>query len=625
MLTKLCQPLFTSLYIMPLILQQLPFEIIELVSLNTSTNDLLNVIQVSKSWHAFFHTFLYRSVSINNHEKLHRILSAFLTGDIAGHYVKSLTLLNVELSQQDVINMTKVFSDIDTFHFDWKIWGTLECHFDSDAPISFIHPPQGLPPGIHHVFQHYGSTNLRHLSIDALNHGTTDIWSILSLCPRLKSLKLLNLNHEHIITLGYMETIHQLCPQLTSLVIKCTRSDPNPTLLPQFSENHDPIILSSTLLESFTLSSKYGSAKWSLWLPYFTIKYPYLKHILFKHSGLGRDVCGSELPDRAYAMFIKNCRQLKSMCWNKIIIHQNIGLFQQKQLNLERIEGYEDFCIPRSLENSPFVQPDISNLLTSLTIGKPPTNTTTSQVIRALGQCKKLTHLKIQECSMDLAYGVDEILIHCQKLLSLYIKDVHVNVNDLQVVQASHPLKKLVLKRASFTQDVFKHISKHCLQLDHVDLLGCFQTDRRDQVVIDLTGLNLKVLNIQGLRTRRYYAGCRIRFFAVSTKKDSAWYYMSQYDVRHHCVGQKKYFQKFRNMEFASCFDKLDDRDVHELKSLVTTDTLKAWDIEAAKRHLPHTLGIDQTCWDPENIYYSGFVNIQCQSVESLIINNKSI
>lgn len=460
--------------------------------------------------------------------------------------------------------------------------------------------------------------------MDMLDHSSTDVWSILSLCPRLKSLILHNLNHEHVITLGYLEIIHQLCPQLVSLTIKCTRSDPSPALLPQFSQNDDPIVLRPTLLESFSLSSKSGSAKWPLWLPYFAIKYPHLKHVLFKHSGLGKEAYyGSELPERAYAMFVHCCRNLKTMRWNKILMNQDVKLFSQGRLNLTRVEGYENFCMPGSLTNSPLVQPDLSNILTSLTIGKPPADTSTGQVIRTLGRCKKLYHLKIQECSSDVAYGVDEILLHCGQLLSLYIKDAHVNVKDVQHVIPTHPLKRLVMKRASFTQDVFHVISKQCLVLEHVEIRGSFQTDRRDQVVLDLNQQKLKTLKIQGLRTRRYYAGCRIRFFSMNTKMESGWYYMSEYDVRNHRMGRKKCFQKYKDMEYATKFDQLDKEDVEELKSLVTKETLKAWDIEAAKRNLPHTASIDQSCWEPENIYYSGFVNIHCQSVEKLIINHK--
>ncbi|KAG2229296.1 hypothetical protein INT48_004089 [Thamnidium elegans] len=632
---------------MPFVLQTLPFEIIELISRNSNNHDLLNAIQVSKTWHSSFYTFLYRHVFIDNHERLYRILSAFKTDILPGHFVRSLTLLNVELSQDNLLYIIDAFPDIDTFNIDWNIWSSFSCdtHFDTNAPISFIHPPQGLPPTIYNLFHHYGSNNLRNLSIDTLNNETTDIWSILALCPRLKSLRLVNLNYEHIITLGYIEMIHQLCPYLTSLEIKCTRADPSPTLLPEFNDSDSPILFQSTLLNSFSLSSKSGSTKWPLWLPYFAVKYPHLQHLSFKHCGLGKDEDGgcNDLPDRAYTMFTQACSQLKSIRWDKIILQHNQkeGLFNNKTvygqppkqpfLKLERIDGYENFFIPDSLVNSPLTQPDsiVSNLLTSLTIGQPPTKTSTKQVMKAVGQCKNLIHLKIQECYVgpELTYDIEDILVNCKTLQSLYIKDVHVGAAYDQTVTRDHPLKKLILKRSSLTQGVFKRISAYCTHLNHVELLGCFQSDRRDQVVIDLPVQTLKTLKIQGLRTRSYYAGCRIRFFSISTAQSNDWYYMNQYDICYHPVGQKTYFQKFRNMEFARSLERLDDRDVEELKPLVTTKTLKAWDIKAVKNNLyiPHTLKIDQSCWDPENVYYSGFVNVVCQSVENLSINNLAI
>jgi hypothetical protein len=576
-------------------------------------------------------------------------MSAFHSDKLPGHFVRSMTLQKIQLSEHQVYSLVKLFPDIDTLTIDWNIWGPLPFHayFDPEVPISFIHPPQGLPPSLHHLFQHYGSHNLKHLSIDCLNHDTTDIWSILALCPRLKSLKLKNLNHEHIITLGYLETIHQLCPQLISLIIKCTLADPNPALLPQFNEpRNTAIVLAPIPLRTFFLSSKSGSAKWPYWLPYFSIKYPHLQHLRFKHCGLGKDGGQTQpVPNRIYTLFTHGCRRLKSIRWNKIIVQhdQQKRLFslcsqhhlgEQKQpfSQLKSIEAYENFLIPGSLVYSPIVQQDslMSSLLTSLTLGQPPTNVSTVQVLKAIGQCRHLVHLKIQECfaDPDIAYSMDDILTYCKHLKSLYIKDVHVNRTTTTItisttVRQPHPLKRLIFKRSSFTEGVFETISDRCTHLDHVELLGCFQSDRRDQVRIFLPKQHLSTLKIQGLRTRIYYAGCRIRFFAVG----DVWYYMSQYDIRVHPVGQKVSFQKFRNMEYAHRFDRLNDWDIQKLNSLVTTKTLKAWDIEAAKRNLqfPRTLSIDESFWDPENIYYSGIVKIDCASIQNLTINNKLV
>lgn len=634
---------------MSLVLHTLPYEIIELVSVYTSTTDLFNAIQVSKSWYHFFHRFLYKSLSIDSYEKQQRILSAFQTEQLPGHHVRSLDLLKVQLFLEEIESIPKLFPNVDTLTIDWGMWGSHPFHsyFDSEAPISFIHPPQGLPSFIHNFFQHYGSHSLQSLSIDTLNNESTDIWSILALCPRLTSLKLINLNYEHIITLEYIEKIHQYCPLLTSLVIKCNRSDPNPALLPQVDTSTDPILLHPTLLQNFSLSSKSGSAKWPLWLPYFAIKYPHLQHVLFKHCGLGKEGSGlRDVPEKAYTLFTHGCRQLKSIRWSKIIVRhdQQKRLFttcqshhrrEQKQpfSHLQRIDAYENFWLPHAIEQSPVVQRDtlMSNLLTSLTIGQPPVNVTTDQVIKAIGQCKNLIQLKIQECFVDpdLSYSIVSILTHCRKLHTLYFKDVHVDVGGREVAEVAeqHPLKKLIFKRSSFIQPVFKYISSACKGLAHVELLGCFQSDRRDQVVIDLPLQSLATLKIQGLRTRSYYAGCRVRFFSVNSTQEKSWYYMDGYDIRVHPVGRKPSFQKYRHMEFAKSLCRLDGKDIEQLQLLVTSKKLKAWDIEALKKNLcvPYTPHLDPTCWDPESIYYSGFVNINCSSIQNLFINNKLV
>ncbi|KAI8888243.1 hypothetical protein K501DRAFT_241006 [Backusella circina FSU 941] len=268
--------------------------------------------------------------------------------------------------------------------------------------------------------------------------------------------------------------------------------------------------------------------------------------------------------------------------------------------------------------------------------------------MKAIGHCEKLKTLTIQECFVDpdIGFGIDDILSNCKGLKTLYIKDTHIFKIGSGSCLNNHPLKKLIFKRSSFTNHVFPYLSSTCPQLEHVNLLGCFQTDRRDQLFIYLPYQNLKSLQIQGLRTRNYYTGCRIRFFAITEFSgqhipeahsneicfdpsfNSSWYYMSQYDVRYHPVGRKLSFQKFRNMEYASAFNRLDSWDIKDLQALVTNKTLKAWDIEAAKRNLntPRTISlISNESWVPENIYYSGFVNIVVNSVEALSINKKTI
>ncbi|KAI7904978.1 uncharacterized protein BX663DRAFT_501251 [Cokeromyces recurvatus] len=663
---------------MSFVLNSLPFEIIEIISANISKQDLLNVILVSKAWYHRFHASIYRSISIDNSTKQKQIISAFRTSPLLpGHLVHSLSLSKIHFSEHEIMELPKLFPDIDTLNMDWHIWGDIDFHtyFDPDAPISFVHPPQGLPPMIHQFFHHYGARHLRHLIIDATTatNETTDIWSILALCPHLRTLKLYNLNHEHIITLGYLETIHQLCPSLITLEIKCTRADPNPALFHHFSSfNHghegkeqDAIIrLKPTMLRHFSLSSKSGSSKWPIWLPYFSFKYPHLEHLKFKHCGLGDDGCLSQgIPKQVFQLFTHGCPELKSIHWSKIRVDhdQQNGLFSlckehhdetkqiQPFLYLEHIEAYENFRLPGSLHFSPIVQQGslMSNLLTSLTIGQPPVDVTTHQVIRAIGQCKNLVNLKIQECFLDpdLAYNMDDILKYCKNLKRLYMKDVVIQAsssssrNDRKDTittttttttiaadrhENRHPLREFIMKRSSFTEGAFQVISSYCPNLKHVALLGCYQNDRRDQVKIILNQQRLTTLKIQGLRTRNYYAGCRIRFFSIN---DNDWYYMSQFDIRPHSVGRKLSFQKFRYMEFAHRLDKLDDRDIQKLKSLVTTKTLKAWDVIAVKRNvdIPYTTSIDSSYWDPENIYYSGYVNIQCQSVQNLYINNKLV
>ncbi|KAI8969660.1 hypothetical protein BDB01DRAFT_584455 [Pilobolus umbonatus] len=615
---------------------ELPYEIVELIATHLSRNDLLHMILVSRSWYKIFNKFIYQTIIMDDYGLKERILKAIDHGYFHGKAVQKLTLKNIMLQEEEINKVTLISTHLDTLYLDWKVWSNPTLFEDMNkVPASWIRPPQGLPSIISNFFK---VSCLSHLTIDASNQETADIWTILSLTPRLNTLRLMNLNYEHIITLGYMETIHGYCPELTELYIKCNRSDPNPAYLTQFVQGSGQIKLNPTHLKSFSLTSKSGSAKWPLWLPYFSVKYPCLKHMSFKHSGFGKDGVYGEVPDRIFSFFADKCSLLESVEWKKILVNRDDQqrLFDAycrdgRRCPLKKIEAYEDFSTPEAMTNSPIIQTNslMTHLLTSLTIGQPPTDVRMTEIMAAMGHCRNLYYLRIQgwQLNSENSFQITTILNNCRHLIKLYIKDTVIDHEKESITVKNHPLKTLILKRSSFVDGVFESISLQCPHLNHLEITGCFQSDRRDQIIIYLPNQHLKVVDIQGLRARNYYTGCRVRYFSVKTNIRSDWYYMTQYDVKYHPVGRKVPFKKFRNMEYACRMDRLDEEDVQELKALVTTKTMKAWDIEAISCNLrvPHTATIDKALWDPENLYYSGLVNIQCGSINHLVINDKAI
>ncbi|KAI8967375.1 hypothetical protein BDF20DRAFT_900746 [Mycotypha africana] len=737
-------------------IHNLPVEIIELIAFYTTKQDLLQVLRVSKAWYHYFHAFLYQSITIDTVKRQHTLLKHFQTCQTSRYHVRQLELKHIQLTADDVSALTVAFPHIDSLVIHWSIWDSLlnqmyhspyekqherssiAVSADANSLFNHIHPSQGLAPILRHFFQFYGSKNLKHLTLDTsphcvpnytdnnsmsnlatittthVNTSSVDVWFILQLCPRLKTLNLRNLNYEHLICMGYLEVIHQYCPLLTSLSIKCARCDASPHLLPQYNDsrneediavnNYSRIDIQPSILESFTLSSKAGCAKWASWLPYFAVKYPHLQHLMFKHRGLGKDGGGGHsriytntvVPEQVFELFVKGCRQLKSIHWNKIIVQPNQldSLFESyskrrkdmmqqcsnsrkveyDQPQLQKVEAYG--CLQTmQTKNLLYLE-----LLTSLTIGQPPAHYTTTQVIASIGQqCQRLTKLTIQECFCDqeLAYPVDIILTHCKQLRILSIKDTHLitATSTPSPLLLEHPLKKLYLKRSSFTSSVFPTIANLCLRLSHVELLGCVQTDRRDQIRIALPYQNLTTLKVQGLRTRQYYSGCRIRFFhivdhSIPTEQQHHWHYMTRYDVRNHPVGHKLCFQKYRHMEYAQQFDPLyttieqHDTDDKTLTSIqrrkssciiqelieslaikndhtatateqqeqqiqadgISDKRLKAWDIQQlVKKTAQYAATMKLEDWEPESIYYSGFAHLEYASVKDLYINQKKL
>ncbi|KAI8050131.1 uncharacterized protein B0P05DRAFT_563203 [Gilbertella persicaria] len=528
-------------------MKELPLEIIELISTNTTVHDLLDIILVSKVWYHYFYRFLYKSVCIDSQEKSHRILSAFDKQHLPGHLVRSLSLSHAEINGQQVID---TFPHIDTLVASALKLDTL-------------------------LFRHY---QLKHLVLDTREQ---DIPCILKHCPSLKRLELLHFDQQ--VTMNYLETIHQHCPQLTELSLQCLDADPQPTSL--FDDMHDTKLVSCGL-QSFSICTKSGASKWSFWLLYFAFKYPYLKHLSFKQQG---NSIPSLVSDPVILdLFTQNCRHLKSIAWHSIVVrHDQAAKLYGPQLT--HIQVFESFVGSHSILQIR----KMAQLITSLTIGQLKT----AETIQLIGtQCPSLSQLEIQQTKGRLV--IQDLLVYCKRLLVLKIKCTHITASSLDI-PAYSPLKQVVLQACSFEQGVFESISGSCQALKHVELLACFQSDRRDKVELVLNQQRLHTLKIQALRTRQYYPGCRIRFFSIN--KD--WFYMEKFDVSP------------KGIEKAVQFDRLDAQEQEKLLPFVTTKMLKAWDIEHIKQQALFSME------DPENVYYSGIVSIQCLSIQHLLIN----
>ncbi|OBZ90054.1 hypothetical protein A0J61_01894 [Choanephora cucurbitarum] len=427
------------------------------------------------------------------------------------------------------------------------------------------------------LIEHY---SLQSLVLD-MHYVKQDTAYLLEHLSSLAKLTLLNLKEQ--VTLSYLETVHQACPQLTNLFLDSAYADPRPSTL--FDDAWHDMKLVPCHLHSFSLSCQSGASKWALWLPYFALKYPHLRHLSFKNHGTS---VSSGLHHAFCEAFRKRCRYLRSIRWDGIAVHGD----QAKQLyqpSLRYIHAHENFSSPKSI----FQVPIIASLITRLSLHQVK-STKTIELIGS--QCGSLNEFEIQHTkSIDGLMQV--VLAHCPALTLLKMK--HTQLTALTNPVAQHTcLNRLVIEHCSFKQGLFEAISTTCTALRHVDIIACFQSDTRGQVRIDLSHCQLETLKINALRARHYYPSCRIRFFALNQH----WFHMNKYSAT--------------ELETALELSPIDTEDVNKLLPLVTEKLLKAWDIEYIKQQAVHTIE------DVESLYYSGLVSIQCSSVKNLFINN---
>ncbi|KAI8330557.1 hypothetical protein BD560DRAFT_416284 [Blakeslea trispora] len=532
-------------------MRALPFEIIELISTYISVSDLLNVMLVSKPWHHSFYHFLFKLVSINNQEKINSIASAFEQQDLPGHLVRTLSLEDVELSQETLEQYIAIFPSIEK--------------------LTVLATKMNIP----FFIKHY---SLQTLVLDT-QYLHQDITYLLK--HSLSRLKLSNLKKQ--VTLNYLEAIHQACPQLTEVFLDCTYADPQTIFDMKLVPCH---------LHSFSLSCQSGASKWVFWLPYVALKYPYLRHLYFKHQGTSVSSIGPHNQTLAFCqMLARRCRHLLSIQWDGIAIHgdQADRLYQPSLLSLQ---VHENFSSTRSV----LQVPKLALLITHLSLSQ----VASIETIELIGShCPYLNQLEIQRAK-DLDGLVQVILSHCSALNLLKLEHARLTASPSWLGE-HRCLKRLVLEHCSFEQGLFESISIACTGLLHVEITACFQSDTRSRVQIDLSHRQLETLKVKALRTRRYYRGCRIKFFALNQH----WYHMNKYVA-----------SDDTQLETALEFCPIHSDDVEQLTPLVTETPLKAWDIEHIKQHIVHKIE------DVDSLYYSGLVSIRCFSVKHLFINN---
>ncbi|KAI8050130.1 uncharacterized protein B0P05DRAFT_575786 [Gilbertella persicaria] len=401
---------------------------------------------------------------------------------------------------------------------------------------------------------------------------------IIRYTPHLKSLTLMRIHQW--ITFELMESIHQNCPYLESLSLEGDNA--------QALSTHS-LIQPAYRLKSFELNVEFGADRYHDWLIYLGQKYPRLISCRFRHSGRNKDMI-EPCPTELYAWFIACCPFLVDLQWHNII--PDFRFFRQlHQRQLKRLVVYDNsMMLPTFLTSALFDHPCLSSL-THLTLAMPRSASPNEFIQSIARTCPRLKHLGLREtyCDLSAPFKMDNILDHCQHLVSLELHRIALRVLATQKPRP-HPLERLEMNQCCLFDGVFDHIALRCFDLKYLQLFALTQKDRRYKVRIHLPFQKLHKAEIAGLRTETFDIERRIRFFSIQHH----WFYMSQFDVPNDKI------------EVAQAFEQVDISKSQFLSSLWTTSQRK-------------------NCIQDWDTYDAGHVDFQCQSIQYLYLNKKRV
>lgn len=621
----------------------LPFEIIEHIDHYLTHQDRFQLIQVNPIWYQAFILLLYRTISITTYTQFQQLIQIFqqqstTTRAPLGKYVHQFNILLDQLEEKELRTIQQLCPFVQSIHVDWRIWNYLAA---APQEKRNYHIRLTLPPITKEFLSVYGGCKLSSLTLDLYKIDQVDGIDMLCYTPNLRNLTLMGINQQHdaaVISTDFVESIHQCCPFLENITLEGYKADAYHQVLDQFSKKKEGQF---KRIKSFSLMCQIGADRYQDWLPYFSKRYPNMETFCFNHAGDGKDII-EPCPIEVYTEFIKACPKLKEVRWYHSA--PDFQFFQQlakhQQQKLTQLHIYDNIAVPSLLTTALFD----NNLkdVTQLTFGPVPHDVIPHSLIQSIAQaCPQLLHLSLKEphCNLTSPFKVDSILNHCQKLVSLTLDHVALRVSfQQQQAVTQHPLKKLTMRHCSSFDGVFDYISPRCLSLEELILIAYTQRDRRYKVQVPMPHQRFKKVQLCGLRTETYDAERRIRFFSVNitNKQQEEWYFMNQfntetttinynYNNNNDTLSYKR--EETTTIETAKEFTKLSEKEVDLLHSLLEKP-LPWSEVENRKLAFLAESEENKTCvldWYPKDIYDAGYVDLACQSVNQIYINNKKL
>lgn len=570
----------------------LPHELLILINESLSAEDRYASLFVCRQWYIVFVQLFYKSVtimSLSRCNKFYRTLQQsakqqqFPLQPLAlGLIVRGLTIKQHSPPPKIMQQLPSLCPNLESLEFI-KTEDRL-VSYDKDSTERYtasLTPNRGVMSQL--LFTYYRHLPLTHLSLECYS-GVRNL-VFLAVMPQLEHLTL-KLKGEW--RMDDMDMVHSLCPRLQSLQVTATLFEFSMHDGINFDFETEPALHLTKI--RLNIDRGLSASGYLPWIVYFARKYPRLQELylggrfdpeiaydLFPEEDGRRDNDilpvtlfpevaqfrqeRDETRTRAYAIFFKSCRELRSLHLTNMRLYR--GFFDQMVHNggvlpLQHLAIHDEMLFPRTpIRNAVLL---FSQTLTSLSLYAENNGdgdwrfTAQLDVPGLLGHLPQLRHLSLGDMH-DISLST--MLDKAPQLETLMVVHVRLNLqhaygpdgglDDMDSDderaesdrQRSHDaaapgglrlrpnLKELTIQRTPLTQNILDHISRRCTGLTHITLEHCgVHGSRSGSLILDMPYHQLQMLHLDNLVFKddegflRYYTGedFHVKTFAVQTE-----------------------------------------------------------------------------------------------------------
>ncbi|KAI8369838.1 hypothetical protein EDC96DRAFT_503547, partial [Choanephora cucurbitarum] len=415
------------------------------------------------------------------------------------------------------------------------------------------------------------------------------------------------------ISVGLLDSILQTCPHLEYLDIAAHVAKVPKEAQLSSSQSFDKLkslalrLTSGPSHHELFNRSYIGFSPVHLWLQYVANRFSSLESLTFEAHSVRKDE-----PHTAsfYSWLHSQCPSLRYFEWHNVFPDDVfIESLSEQQRQLQQFRLTDEYLIERYIIGALPPYTYLSNIL-NLEI-EVPSEMECNVLLAILGKtCPRLKQLEMYQPSthdkepLYLNYLLD--LFPC--LTTVCLRRVALDVKQTEAIRQTHPLNKLHLQNCYLSTHVFDYLSPCCLNLQYLVLENIVYRDQEYMVKIHLPYQQLIEVDIQYIRIEPDNFDSFIQLFHIKQNDTSYWHLIKQYDEE---TGQTLSRQQLNETDMKEF-----DTTLSQLRTVWLEPDYQSGRYATSP---PSVFGN----WDLCKMIEKGYVDLECQSVRSVYINDK--